>query len=146
MDFVLDIVFLLTELFLLLLGLGFLTVIAFYVVDRTQTRHSLRRNFPVLARFRYLFEKLGEFFRQYFFAMDREELPFNRAERAWVYRAAKGADTTVAFGSTRDLKRPGTVMFVNCAYPMLAQDTQPPRSLVIGPAAPNPFTLSLIHI
>ena len=61
MDFVLDIVFLLTELFLLLLGLGFLTVIAFYVVDRTQTRHSLRRNFPVLARFRYLFEKLGEF-------------------------------------------------------------------------------------
>jgi len=105
MDFVLDIVFLLTELFLLLLGLGFSTVIAFYVVDRTQTRHSLRRNFPVLARFRYLFEKLGEFFRQYFFAMDREELPFNRAERAWVYRAAKGADTTVAFGSTRDLKR-----------------------------------------
>ena len=71
MDFVLDIVFLLTELFLLLLSLGFLTVIAFYVVDRTQTRHSLRRNFPVLARFRYLFEKLGEFFRQYFFAMDR---------------------------------------------------------------------------
>ena len=86
-------------------------VIVFYVIDRTQTRHSLRRNFPVLARFRYVFEKLGEFFRQYFFAMDREELPFNRAERAWVYRAAKGADTTEAFGSTRDLKRPGTVMF-----------------------------------
>ena len=140
MDFVLDSVFLLTELFLLLLGLGFLTVIVFYVVDRTQTRHSLRRNFPVLARFRYLFEKLGEFFRQYFFAMDREELPFNRAERTWVYRAAKGADTTVAFGSTRDLKRPGTVIFVNCAYPMLEQDTQPPSPLIIGPATPNPFT------
>ena len=61
MDFVLNIVFLLTELFLLL-GMGVLTVIVFYVVDRTQTRHSLRRNFPVLARFRYLFEKLGEFF------------------------------------------------------------------------------------
>ena len=62
MDLVLNIVFLLTELFLLLLGMGVLTVIALYVVDRTQTRHSLRRNFPVLARFRYLFEKLGEFF------------------------------------------------------------------------------------
>ena len=48
MDFVLDIVFQLTESFLLLLGSGLLTVVAFYVVDRTQTRHSLRRNFPVL--------------------------------------------------------------------------------------------------
>ena len=139
MDFVLDIVLLLTELFLLLLGFGCLMVIVFYVIDRTQTRHSLRRNFPVLARFRYVFEKLGEFFRQYFFAMDQEELPFNRAERAWVYRAAKGADTTVAFGSTRDLKRPGTVMFVNCAYPMLEQDTERPRPLVIGPGAKLPF-------
>ena len=36
-----------------------------------------------------MFEKLGEFFRQYFFAMDREEMPFNRAERSWVYRAAR---------------------------------------------------------
>lgn len=140
MDFVLDIVLLLTELFLLLLGFGCLMVIVFYVIDRTQTRHSLRRNFPVLARFRYVFEKLGEFFRQYFFAMDREELPFSRAERAWVYRAAKGADTTVAFGSTRDLKRPGTVMFVNCAYPMLEQDTERPRPLIIGPGAKLPFT------
>ena len=47
---------------------------------------------------------MGEFFRQYFFAMDREEMPFNRAERAWAYRAAKGVDSTVAFGSTRDLR------------------------------------------
>jgi hypothetical protein len=44
---------------------------------------------------------LGEFFRQYFFAMDREEMPFNRAERDWVHRAANNTDTTVAFGSTK---------------------------------------------
>ena len=62
MDFVLDIVLLLTELFLLFLALGFLMAIVFYVIDRTQTRHSLRRNFPVLARFRFVFGKLGEFF------------------------------------------------------------------------------------
>ena len=103
MDLLLQIAQVLTELFVLALGLGVLVVIALYIADRTQTRHSLRRNFPVLARFRYLFEKLGEFFRQYFFAMDREELPFNRAERSWVYRAAKGSDTTVAFGSTLNL-------------------------------------------
>ena len=52
-----------------------------------------------------LFEELGEFFRQYFFALDREEMPFNRAERSWVYRAAKGVDNTVASGSWWPLTR-----------------------------------------
>ena len=65
----------------LLLGIPLL-LLALYLIDRNQTRHALRRNYPLLARFRYLFEHLGEFFRQYFFAMDREEMPFNRAERS----------------------------------------------------------------
>lgn len=147
MDLLLQIADVLTELFVLVLGLGVLVVIALYIVDRTQTRHSLRRNFPVLARFRYLFETLGEFFRQYFFAMDREELPFNRAERSWVYRAAKGSDTTVAFGSTRDLRPTGTVLFVNCPYPTLERDAHPPEPLTIGPHAPQPFvTRSFFNI
>ena len=80
-------------------------VAVMYVIDVTQTSHAIRRNFPVIGRFRYLFEHLGEFFRQYFFAMDREEMPFNRAERTYVYRAAKGVDTTIAFGSSRDPSR-----------------------------------------
>ena len=95
MDLLPKIADMLIELFVFMLGLGVMALFALYVVDRTQTLHSLRRNFPVLARFRYLFAKLGEFFRQYFFAMDREELPFNRAERSWIYRAVKGFDTTI---------------------------------------------------
>ena len=147
MEYVVSTFFFLTELFALLIGLALLTLCGLYIVDRLQTQHSLRRNFPVLARFRYLFEKLGEFFRQYFFAMDREELPFNRAERSWVYRAAKGADTTVAFGSTRDLRPTGTVLFVNCAYPTLEQDAKPPRPLTIGPYSKQPFsTASFFNI
>jgi hypothetical protein len=147
MDLLLKIADVLTELFVFMLGLGVMALFALYVVDRTQTRHSLRRNFPVLARFRYLFEKLGEFFRQYFFAMDREELPFNRAERSWVYRAAKGFDTTVAFGSTRDLRPTGTVLFVNCPYPTLECDALPPQPLTIGPHAQHSFvTKSFFNI
>jgi hypothetical protein len=87
-----------------LIGIGILVVIVMYIVDVNQTEHAIRRNFPVIGRFRYLFESLGEYFRQYFFAQDREEMPFNRAQRSWVYRAAKDIDTTVAFGSTRDLR------------------------------------------
>ncbi|MFG1491697.1 FMN-binding glutamate synthase family protein, partial [Oceanospirillum sp. HFRX-1_2] len=75
--------------FLMLLVAGVIWVGVMYYVDKHQTTHTIRRNFPVLGRFRYFFEHLGEFFRQYFFAMDREELPFNRAQRSWAYRAAK---------------------------------------------------------
>ncbi|MCE2406669.1 MAG: hypothetical protein J4G19_04075 [Pseudomonadales bacterium] len=107
----------LVQLFVFIVGIGGLIVVVLYFIDRTQTTHAIRRNYPVIGRFRYLFEKLGEFFRQYFFAMDREELPFNRAERTWVYRAAKNTDNTTAFGSTRDLRPVGTIMFANTMFP-----------------------------
>jgi len=143
----LDTVQLLSALLVFILGLGFLAVIVMYVVDKTQTEHAIRRNFPVIGRFRYLFEKLGEYFRQYFFAMDREEMPFNRAQRSWVYRAAKGIDNTVAFGSTRDLRPVGTVIFVNCPYPVLEADIAPTAELEIGPYSREPYrTDSLFNV
>ncbi|MEJ2088107.1 MAG: FMN-binding glutamate synthase family protein [Gammaproteobacteria bacterium] len=128
------------QIFLFLFGLFAIAVVVMYVIDVRQTKHAVRRNYPVIGRFRYLFEQLGEFFRQYFFAMDREELPFNRAERAWVYRAAKGEDTTVAFGSTRDLRPPGTTIFVNTAYPTLEVDAVEAPPITIGPYCENPYT------
>ncbi|MCG6966661.1 MAG: FMN-binding glutamate synthase family protein [Chromatiaceae bacterium] len=133
--------------FILVIGSVVLWVIVAYILDVTQTRHAIRRNYPVIGRFRYFFEHLGEFFRQYFFAMDREELPFNRAERSWVYRAAKDLNNTVAFGSTRDLRRPGTVLFVNCPFPTLGEDAVPPRPVTIGPGCRHPYTTaSLLNI
>jgi glutamate synthase domain-containing protein 2 len=109
---------------LLIFSIGvFILVIAYmYVVDVTQTKQAIRRNYPVVGRFRYAFEHMGEFFRQYFFALDREELPFNRAERSWVYRAAKNIDSTLAFGSTHPLNQPGDYIFLNSMFPPLEQD------------------------
>ncbi|MEM7562165.1 MAG: FMN-binding glutamate synthase family protein [Pseudomonadota bacterium] len=127
--------------------IGVVVVIVVYIADVTQTKQAIRRNYPVVGHFRYFFEHLGEFFRQYFFSMDREELPFNRAERSWVYRAAKHVDTTVAFGSTRDLKPAGTNIFVNCAFPTLGEDAVPPGEVTIGPYSKNPYvTRSLYNI
>lgn len=127
-----------------LLGLGFFVVIVMYVVDKTQTKSAIRRNFPVVGRFRYFFENLGEYFRQYFFAQDREEMPFNRAQRSWVYRAAKNIDNTIAFGSTRDLRPVGTVIFVNCPYPVLDTDIAQTSALEIGPYARQPYVTDSI--
>ena len=134
-------------LFIFMVGLVVLWAMIAFVADISQTRQAIRRNYPVLGRFRYVFERLGEFFRQYFFAMDREELPFNRAQRSWVYRAAKNVDTTVAFGSTRNISRPGQVLFVNCPFPTLGEDAVPPGPVTIGPYAKQPYTTSsLINI
>ncbi|HWU52088.1 MAG TPA: FMN-binding glutamate synthase family protein, partial [Tahibacter sp.] len=130
---------LMAALFLVVVGSVLLATLVFFVVDRNQTRSAVLRNYPVIGRFRYWFEHLGEFFRQYFFAMDREELPFNRAQRTWVYRAAKDVDNTRAFGSTRDLRPEGTVFFVNTAFPTLDEDAVAPQPLLIGPHAREPY-------
>jgi len=122
------------------IGCGILAVIVLYVIDRTQTTHAIRRNYPVIGRLRYFFEHMGEFFRQYFFAMDREELPFNRAQRSWAYRAAKDVDNTAAFGSTRDLRPVGTPMFVACPFPTLDEDAKSPAPVTIGPYCQQPYT------
>ncbi len=146
-DLVSEVLSLLVYLFVFCVGLGVLAIIVLYFIDVTQTQQAIRRNYPVIGRFRYYFEEMGEFFRQYFFAMDREEMPFNRAERSWAYRAAKGVDSTVAFGSTRDLKRIGTPVFVNTPWPTLDQDAAPTAQVTIGPDTSTPYTTNrFFHI
>lgn len=138
---------LLLDAFVIGLALLLLALVVMYIIDVTQTAHAVRRNYPVVGRFRYLFETLGEFFRQYFFAMDREELPFNRAERSWVYRSAKDLDSTIAFGSTRSLNPAGTVIFANTAFPNLAEESAAPEELEIGPHCRTPYrTASIFNI
>ncbi|MBI4006156.1 MAG: FMN-binding glutamate synthase family protein, partial [Gammaproteobacteria bacterium] len=129
----------LAALFVVAIGIGVIVVIILYILDISQTEHAIRRNYPIVGRFRYFFEKLGEFFRQYFFAMDREEMPFNRAQRSWVYRAAKNLDNTIAFGSSRDLRPSGTVLFVNCPFPTLGEDTVAPERVTVGPGCRKPY-------
>lgn len=125
--------------FVVVLGLAGAAVVAMFFIDRFQTADAVRRNYPVIGRFRKLFTQLGEFFRQYFFAMDREEMPFNRAQRDWIYRAAEGRDNTVAFGSTRNLSLPGTTIFMNAAFPPLGFQYARTEPLVIGPTAREPY-------
>ena len=134
-------------LFIFMVGLAVLAVIIIFIFDVSQTKSAIRRNYPVVGHFRYYFEHLGEFFRQYFFAQDREEMPFNRAQRSWAYRAAKNIDNTIAFGSSRDLRPPGTVLFVNCPFPTLGEDAVEPKQVTIGPYCDKLYsTASLINV
>ncbi len=146
-SFIMEIVQVFTYLFVFALGAILLGIFIFFVIDKFQTKHAIRHNYPVIGRFRYWFEEMGIFFRQYFFAMDREELPFNRAVRSWIYRAAKNIDNTTAFGSTRDLRQPGTILFANCPYPTLGVDAAEVTAVTIGQNCENPYiTTSLFNI
>ena len=90
---------------------------------------------------------MGDYVRQYFVANDREELPFNRAERSWVYRTAKNVNNLVSFGTTRDLHPVGTVFFVDAPFPVLGKDAVKTRELTIGPNCRTPYTTrSLFNI
>ena len=135
------------SIFVFAVGIIVLLIILMFIADITQTKDAVRRNYPVLGRFRYLFSTLGEFFRQYFFAMDREEMPFNRAEREWVYKSSSGKDNTIAFGSTKSLSPVGTVIFVNCPFPKLDEDAVETPSVQFGPYCSNPYDAkSIINI
>ena len=148
LDGVLDATMMLLALVILL---ALIAVVVLYVIDVTQNSQAIRKNYPVIGRLRYVFEHLGVFFRQYFFAMDREELPFNRAQRAWVARAAKKLDSTIAFGSTKPLNRPGDIFFLNSAFPPTKSEIEAHIStpLIFGEgyvsepyAAPSIFNIS----
>lgn len=107
-------------------------LVVLFVSDITQKKHSVLRTYPVIGRLRYLFEEIGEYFRQYFFSGDREEMPFNRATRAWVYRLAKNEAGNVGFGSTYDLRQPGALIFVNHPFPVLEEERLPTPALALG--------------
>ncbi len=101
----------LSTLFVFVLFCCVLLAVGVFLLDRMQSRDAILRNYPLIGHMRYVFSALGEFFRQYFFAMDREELPFNRAERNWIDSASKNCDSTVAFGSTKYIKEVGDARF-----------------------------------
>ncbi len=116
------------------------SLILVFIWDKIQKKHAVLRNYPIIGHFRYFLEFLGVYLRQYFYADDRQELPFNRADRSWAYRAAKDLDTMISFGSTRPLHSTGTVYFVSAPFPPLGTNTATIKPVTIGPYCRQPYT------
>lgn len=73
------------------------------VLDMAQTRSTLRRNYPILAHFRYGLESIGPEMRQYFIESDTAEVPYSRQQRALIYQRAKSVNDTRPFGTQQDV-------------------------------------------
>ena len=75
------------------------------------------RNFPVVGHLRYLMEKIGPELRQYWVANDKEEMPFTRAERSWVYATSKKQNNNFGFGSSELMYETGYPVLKHSAFP-----------------------------
>src|SRR5690606_17163151 len=77
------------------------------VFDLLQTKHSVRRNYPVIGNFRWLIEWVRPEIRQYLIESDHEQTPFSRSQRSLVYARAKGESSERPFGTLLDVYRDG---------------------------------------
>jgi len=99
---------------------GFLLAVFLLLViihDIFQKKHSIMHNFPLVGHLRYLLEKIGPELRQYWVADDKEEAPFNRSERRWIYSTAKKANNNFGFGTTELLYAPGYPLIKHAMFP-----------------------------
>lgn len=90
--------------FLLLI---FIPLILMGLYDMYQSKKTIRKNFPLLGRMRYLLEGLGPEIRQYFVETDLEGKPFNRLQRSIVYQRSKKESDSMPFGTQLDVYQDG---------------------------------------
>lgn len=103
-----------------------LVVLGFVALrDVFQRKHTIQHNFPLVGHIRYLLESIGPEMRQYFVANNREELPFNRIERGWIYASAKKENNYEGFGTDRDIYAHQHVFINNAMIPFQLDKNHP---------------------
>jgi len=123
-----------------------LPLVALGVHDRVQTRHSIRRNFPLIGRARWLLEGLRPFVRQYLIESDTDGAPINRMFRSIAYQRAKGELETVPFGTRVNVYRDGYEWIGHSLSAIRAADVLDLRVEVGGPDCRAPYRASILNI
>lgn len=109
-----------------------------WVIDRTQTKHTIRRNYPIFGRFRWIAEEAGVFVREYFINDERKEDPFSAHDRRYVYASSKDQTRNKAFGTTLE-NRHNNYSFIHSQFPYL-QEVKHASEITFGEDTPNPYT------
>jgi len=121
---------------------GFLTLVG--IVDVTQTKQAIRRNYPILAHFRFFFEYIRPEMRQYFIESDNEASPFSRASRSLVYQRAKKDSDKRPFGTTLDVYEPGYEWINHSVAPAAAAGHD--FRITIGGGCQQPYSASVFNV
>lgn len=125
--------------------LGPLILLGFY--DVFQTKHAIKRNFPIVGNGRYLLEKFRPEIMQYFVETDTQGRPINRMFRTLIYRRAKNVNDTTPFGTQMDLYRSGYEYMNHSIYAKNHSELEhEPRIIVGGPDCLKPYNASILNI
>lgn len=120
-------------------------LLGFY--DMFQKQHSIRRNFPLFGRGRWIMEELRPYIRQYFVESDTDGTPINRMFRSIVYQRAKGALETVPFGTRVDTYRTGYEWIGHSLSALDASEIDQNLRVRIGGAdCGQPYSSSIFNI
>jgi glutamate synthase domain-containing protein 2 len=130
--------------FLLLI---FIPIILMGLYDMYQCKKTIRRNFPLLGRMRYLLESLGPEMRQYFIETDLDGKPFNRLQRSIVYQRSKKENDTMPFGTQLDVYNEG-YEWINHSIRAIpfSQANDNPRVRIGSSQCEKPYEASLFNI
>jgi glutamate synthase domain-containing protein 2 len=115
------------------------------LIDITQRKQAIRRNYPIMAHFRFLFEEIRPEIRQYFVEGDTEEIPFSRQQRAIAYQRAKNAVDKRAFGTQIDVYQPH-YEWINHSMAPSELKTHDFRVDIGGSACKLPYSASVFNI
>ena len=117
------------------------------IVDMIQTRQSLRRNFPVLGRLRYVFEDLRPKIQQYFVESDTDGAPINRNERSVIYQRAKKQIDTIPFGTQLNVYAEGYEWITHSIAPKdFHKMDHNPRIRFGGNDCKQPYDMSVLNV
>ena len=112
--------------------------------DITQTKQAIRRNYPILAHFRFLFEYIRPEIRQYFIESENEAYPFSRASRSLVYQRAKKESDKRPFGTLLDVYEPGYEWMNHSISPTVVPTSD--FRITIGDTAAKPYSASVFNV
>jgi glutamate synthase domain-containing protein 2 len=110
-----------------------------------QTRHAIRRNFPVIGHFRYAFEAIRPEIQQYFIERQTDGRPFSREQRSVVYQRAKKEIDTVPFGTQLAVYENSYEWMAHSIAPVHAPE-HPPRITLGNSQCSQPYESSLLNI
>jgi len=98
-------------------GVAAAALLILFIHDRWFSTDNIVRNYPIFGHFRYLLIDAGPKLRQYIVADNREELPFNRDERDWIYRSADGENNYFGFGTDDQILSIGYPIIKHAVFP-----------------------------
>ena len=115
--------------------------------DMVQTKHTIKRIYPLVGRFRYVLEELRPKLYQYFIESDTDGRPIHRVDRSTVYQRAKKVRDTIPFGTQYDVYAEGYEWMCHSIAPKPFKSlNQDPRIMIGNKDCKQPYSASILNI